>query len=101
MQQLIDFATIARPTDPATSHQAAAEVAAKLGTLQQAFVNECWDTKPLTASEIAANCATCYGGLAESYRKRSKELVRRGLVLECPPRRCSITGKMATTYARP
>ena len=86
----------ARSTDPATSHLAAAEIKAGIGDMQRAMLMEF--RFAITANEAALACVQKHSGLAESYRKRAKELSRAGLVRELAPRRCGVTGKIATVY---
>lgn len=82
---------IVRPTDKPTSHAAAVEVAAKLRGYRLQFLEnlEVID-RPATAQEISQGC--------ESVRKRAKELVDLGRIVEVGPIECSVTGKMATGY---
>lgn len=90
---------LARKTDPATSQVAAAETAKQLGHLCQVFLTALAGEQ--TASEVAwFAVVNKLHPNAESVRKRAKELLRLGLIEERPPRRCGVTGKMATTYRR-
>lgn len=97
-------APIARHSDPITSQQSAAETEKKLGTLHQSFLCGLSRLSPhapdgsCTANEVAAHCAELDGGMAESYRKRAKELVDAGLIEQAGERRCEITGKSAMTF---
>lgn len=91
--------SLSRRTDKQTSHAAADETRQKLGLLQQRCLDQLGDDE-LTAAELAQRCASAYGGMAESYRKRMKELVRAGEIVELAPRTCSVSGKSATVYKR-
>jgi len=57
---------------------------------------------PLTANEAAEQAVNCEIGkrhrMTETYRKRCRELVRDGLLIECPKRPCSLTGESVTTF---
>ena len=92
-------ARIARTSDPITSHQSAAEIEAKLGTMQSLMLSVIrhWG-HPVTANEAAKECEVEFSGRAESYRKRTLELLRQGLIEECGFRPCQITGKNAQTF---
>ena len=96
---LFDQPQLSRRTDKQTSHESADSTRVKLGLLQQRCLDMLADGE-LTASEIAKHCVDVYGGISESYRKRLKELVRGGEVIELAPRECWITGKNATVYKR-
>lgn len=90
---------LARDTDKATSHAAAADVAPKLGVMQSRCLSpDVFDSPRMTANEIAANAAARFGGMAETYRKRVHEIVRAGLLREAGETICSVTGKGATVY---
>jgi len=96
--------TIARPTDKATSHEAAAEIKPRLSKCQQVFVDVLGEinktTGPATATEVAqlARLRDPTGN-AETYRKRAAECVNKKLIYEIGRRKCHVTGKPATTYA--
>jgi hypothetical protein len=90
---------ISRRTDPVTSHEAGDEIKPKLGLLHQRCL-DALGTDQLTAAELAQRCASAYGGMAESYRKRMKELVRAGEIVELAARTCTVSGKNATVYRR-
>lgn len=107
MQQAFGFAEgyvpppkIAREADPATSKAAAEEVKPMLGKCQQIFVQALERMLvPATASEIARVANQIDGSKnTESYRKRAKECLEAGKIVECEPRKCAVTGKKATTY---
>lgn len=91
--------SLSRRTDKQTSHASADETRTKLGLLQQRCLEQLGDDE-LTAAELAQRCASAYGGMAESYRKRMKELVRAGYVEELEPRTCAVSHKNATVYRR-
>jgi hypothetical protein len=85
----------ARSSDPVTSHEAAAEIEIKIGTLHAAFVKRvaAWFNETgawPTANEVAQG--------DESLRKRAGECVRKGLLEVGPAKTCSVTGKSAQTY---
>lgn len=92
-------AKLSRKSDPITSQKSAAETEPKLGKLQQAmllmFQASLW---PATANEAAREAVVDFGGCAESYRKRVKELIERDLIEECGERRCEVTGKPCRTF---
>lgn len=96
---LFDNPQLSRRTDKPTSHSAGESTRNKLGLLKKRCL---WviNDRELTASEVAQEATQYYGGIAESYRKRMKEMVRDGLIEELPPRECSVTGKNATVYKR-
>jgi predicted molibdopterin-dependent oxidoreductase YjgC len=89
---------MARTTDPSTSHEAAEKKAPRLandyavilGTLATA-------SEPLTASEIDREHRR-QGLMVSPAHKRCVELERRGLVVRCEPRVCSVTGYKAATW---
>jgi len=92
-------AKLSRKADPITSQKSAAETENKLGPLKHAFM---WSLRkllnPSTANEVAEVCVTFDGGIAESYRKRAKDLIRDGFIEEHGERACKVTGKTATVY---
>jgi hypothetical protein len=91
----------AREVDPDTSHMAAAQVARKSRTLHDAMLMSLIvSNHPMTAQEMAAACVGRRGGLAESYRKRTGELVAEGLIVQCGVRICGITGSSAHIYRK-
>jgi hypothetical protein len=100
MPQLDLFtAPLSRATDPTPSHEAAEEIRPKLSRLREAMLTVIAESGSMTAMEAAAACCNRYGGIwLESARKRCHELVKLGLIVECEPRRCLHSGKMATTY---
>jgi hypothetical protein len=98
---LFDNANLHRKSDPETSQMAAAELVdmGKLGKAQRVMLHYIGSFAfGRTAQESATHCALQHGGMTETYRKRVKELVKLGLIVECERRRCTVTGKVATTY---
>lgn len=92
-------APLCRSTDPSTSVEAAEGVKPKLSRLREAMLTVIGECGPMTAMEAASECCKRHGGIwLESARKRCHELVRMNLVVECDPRRCSYSGKMAMVY---
>lgn len=92
------FAAVVRPSDPATSHVAADEVASKLAGLRREFVEgvrRCGGSA--TANEAAAAMSGDHS-IRESIRKRAKECVDRGLVKIEAARVCNVSGSLATVY---
>jgi hypothetical protein len=89
---------IARKSDPATSHKAAAEV--NLNLAQVRFVNglRLLPGSQGTAQEVAALVASLAEIRTETIRKRAKELVNAGVIADAGTRPCRITGKSATVY---
>ena len=87
-----------RRTDPPTSAIGAGhanQISGKLKTrMYQAFLNG-----PKTANEAAAFCVQSYGDHGhESYRKRSGELARDGLIQSSCSARCRVTGHAAEVW---
>lgn len=102
IQKTLNFDTpakLSRKSDPITSQKAAAETEKKLGRLQEQMLGmiraSLW---PPTANEAAQEAASEFSGRVESYRKRIKELIDRGLIEECGERRCEVTGKACRTF---
>ena len=92
---------LARDTDKATSHSAAAETIPKLPYLQQCCMIVIGrQSRPMTANEIGEAASNMFNGMQESYRTRVHELVRAGLLRKVGERVCRITGKGATVYER-
>ena len=86
---------VSRRTDPQTSAigaDHAIQISGKLKTrMYEAFLHG-----PKTAEEAGAVCREVYGEhSASSYRKRSGELEKRGLIRKARKVRCSVTGGMA------
>ena len=93
---LFDAEPIVRRDDPITSKIAAAEVAPKLDGMRLRFVEALRAIgRPATAQEIAS---TVDPHIRESVRKRAKECVRLGFVIERGTAVCCVTRKMATVY---
>ena len=95
---MTDDLPLFRQSDPPTSVLAAEGIAPKLGTLRAAMLAAFKAHGQATAREAAEACAVEHGGEVESYRKRAKELVRAGLLVEVGERACYITDKLATVY---
>lgn len=92
---------LARRSDPPTSHDAAADIQAKLSGCKAQFVAALQRLgEPSTAHEIAAAAESSASSPAmrETYRKRAAELVKAGAILTSGERACKITGKTATVY---
>ena len=102
MSQLTLFDTpakLSRKSDPITSQQSAAETEPQLTGLQSCCMVVLGRAlSPRTANEIATECVRRYGKLAESYRKRLRELVEADQAVECGDRACEVTGKSAMTF---
>jgi len=99
---LFDDERISRKKDPQTSKQAAREMHTKLPKTQQAlFAVFSRSVSALTANEaaeIAVKGLTDVRANVETFRKRTHELVRKGLIRECGTRCCLITGKNVAQY---
>jgi hypothetical protein len=93
---------LARRTDKATSHEAAASVNQAVGWQLALGAVKSLQAKSLfgnaTANEAAAHAANVCGAMHESVRKRINELVRAGQLQEVEIRKCEVTGKSATAY---
>ena len=70
--------SLARKTDPATSHEAAEQTQRKLNETQEQALSVTDYQRHLTAMEIAATAFHRHAGNIETYRKRVHELVRLG-----------------------
>lgn len=85
------FDVPARASDPQTSHDGAKSIASKRQLLRSKFVARVREIgMPCTANEVARG--------DESLRKRAGELVDDGLLAVTGTRKCSVTGKSASTY---
>ena len=93
--------SLARPTDPATSHEAGQKTQRHLNATQERVLSVVNSINHMTAQEIAQRTADMYGGLTDTYRKRIHELVSMQSLERRGVRKCSITGNNATVYARP
>lgn len=97
-----DPTSIARQADPVTSKEAASDVMPSVGIMATSMLHAIADANEIdvhpTAQEAAKRCEFEHGRMAESYRKRTTELVRAGLVRVTGERRCDVTGKNAQTY---
>ena len=90
-------ATIARYSDPITSHQSAAETDLPKYQQQALQALKTMD-EPATAREVAKVAERLFHGMNDTYRKRVLDLVRNGKAEECGERPCQITGKNAQTF---
>ena len=94
--QPILWEPLARTTDPATSHQAAADV--ELPKLQRAMLLA-FKPGPKTSRGAARYCIANGGQHdTESYRKRTAELVRKRVIEHVSTRACGVTGKQARVF---
>lgn len=96
---LFEDVVLARATDPQTSKRAAREIESKLGDLAAKML-AVFQHREATAKEAARTCVGRYGGDEESYRKRSGELKRAGLIRLTGERHCTISGKLAQTFRK-
>ena len=96
---------VARKSDKATSHKAAASV--DLKGKRKVFYDTLANCRfPATANEVAAKAIPADGSKPalkvfndrETLRKRAGELVKLGLIRECQSRPCKINFNEATTY---
>lgn len=75
--------------DPQSSVDGARYIQPKAGTIQAAMLEAFRVLGAASANEAAAYCVRQLGGRThESYRKRTKELVDRGLIRKCDSRLC-------------
>ena len=86
-----------RATDPPTSHAGEEHILTRVGRIQAEVLAHA-DDHPRTARELAERA--CCGGEVESYRKRVRELVGLGRLVERPARTCQHTGRKAATFVR-
>lgn len=84
---------LARATDPATSHEAAASI--DLGALQRAALEAVRASEGRTATELAI--ANGHGD-PRVFNRRLGELEKGGYVIRGKARRCSVTGRSAATW---
>lgn len=88
---------IHRSTDPKTSRQAAEQIADKITCLADKLLLVLQHSaEPLTANEAAARAVIDFGGIAESYRKRVRDLGTR--IRPAGERVCRVTGNKAETW---
>lgn len=94
---LLDWAEQrARSTDPATSHQAAAEIGTVLTELQTQFLAGLRELGQATSNEVAAHVAQEFAR-RNTLRRRASDLV--GIHIRAVgTRKCHITGRAATVY---
>jgi hypothetical protein len=98
MSQLsfFDQCVIARTSDPLTSKLAAENVKPKLSGRRAEFVACLKEIgRPATAQEIAFMADP---KIRESVRKRAKECVSMGHVVEIGTKMCDVTGETVTAY---
>jgi alkylation response protein AidB-like acyl-CoA dehydrogenase len=98
---------LARRTDPETSKQAARSVAADLSETQRLFFTTLKQFGyPATAQEVAEAAIRIEAidqvkavmAKRDTLRKRAKELVDKGWIVEREPRECRVTCNNSTTY---
>lgn len=104
----IEPKSLARRTDPETSKQAARSVAADLSETQRLFFTTLKKfTYPATAQEVAEAAiriesidqVSAVMSKRDTLRKRAKELVDKGWIVQREPRECRVTGSNnSTTY---
>lgn len=100
-----DTSKLARNTDPEPSQQAAQEMddpGSKVFYRRQilTWMTENREKLPLTCQEMcrAAGWSDGPGRLIDTWRRRIQEAEEAGLISKAGERRCSVTGKLATTY---
>ncbi len=91
---------IVRKSDPPTSHEAAAGTEDKLSLLHIGFLAGLRALGvPSTSEEIAVKAAELHpGSKAQSYRKRTAELVRANRIKVVGERPCAHSGKNCRTF---
>lgn len=93
---LFDHGELARKHDPVTSVTAARKIEPQLSGRRAEFVRCLKELgRPATAQEIAAVAEVT---IRESVRKRAKECVRLGFVVEAGTKFCEVTGQRAAVY---
>ena len=97
--ELLDWAeSHARSSDKQTSHEGAAHAVTVLNERCAEFLAALTKIGSATAKEVAnevyPNCHSRF----DSVRRRAIDLVKLGLVRECDPRPCKLSGKKATVY---
>lgn len=88
----------ARQGDPATSKEAAQEIAAKHTRLEQEFLQVLRELGEATSNEVAVLIAEGNVGRIGTMRRRASDLLRKRSVVALEPRNCQVTGKKATVY---
>ena len=86
---------LARPTDPATSHAAATEIAPKLSDIRAWALSLLREHPGMTAVEL---CEAAGIGDVRKVNRRLPELERDGLVRRGEARVCRVTGKRAQPW---
>jgi len=96
MLDLFDLAeTMARRTDPVTSHLGAASIVESLGDVQTWVLGLLRQHPGTTSSELAQACGV---GDIRKINRRLPELERLGKVRRGEMRKCNITGRMAQPW---
>lgn len=94
--------SLARNSDPETSHIAAEAIKQKLGTLQKGMLDAIRDANSKgvepTSEEAARIACLANGGSKDSYRKRVGELERMGYIVHTGKKRCPVTRHQARTF---
>ena len=101
MTELFDWAdsqSIARQSDPDTSHIAAANVESKLSGLRAMFVEGVRRCGGSATAKEAANAMSRNPEVVESIRKRAKECVTMGVVTCGESRKCKVSGNACLVY---
>lgn len=86
---------LARANDPATSKLAAHDIQQHLGELQRLALDAVAMWPRCTSTELARHLNR---GDPRVLNRRLPELREAGLVRDGPARKCSVTGRMATTW---
>ena len=88
-----------RTSDPPESRQSASYVMPKLGCIARKTLQEHERSSvALTHQEAAAKCSRKYGGIADTYRKRSRELAESGIIVSVGKRACNVTGQIVDEF---
>lgn len=94
--ELFTSAPLARKSDPATSHIAAAAIEPRLSEQQKEVLRLVENMPGRTSAEMAVWCSSRYA--LAMIRRRLPELVRLGYVRTLEPRKCRELGTMQTVY---
>lgn len=90
-----------RGSDPSTSRASARAITPRLTSKRELMLlviaEMSGSGKDPTANEAGERCRLLHGGIAETYRKRTKELVDTGQVVVSGERSCVVTGFAAKT----
>lgn len=87
-----------RHTDPATSRKGAEYLTMQRGSKAALMFERIKKLGSATANEAARECVGEHGGMGETYRKRTKDLERLGLIRVSGWGRCKISGRNAQVY---